>query len=96
MDGRKHYDARYDAQKQWIPSLKTGIEPVRGEPRKEAVKFVGYKPQPRKGEPERTHLRDKFDSLVGPTFDKTGQSLKPFAHANQVTEKEYNQESVMT
>ena len=43
------------------------------------IKFV---PTARKDNIERAHYDDRHPSMNGPTFDSTGESLRPFDQAN--------------
>lgn len=96
MGGRRHYEEKHDRQADYRHIQKVGIAIARKEPRTESVKMMNFQPIPKKPEAERRHLRDQYDSLMGPTHDNPKQGLLPFAHANQKTEKEYKQETVMT
>ena len=82
MGGRRHYDERFDRQNDYRHIQRVGNAIARIEPRTESVKMMNFVPIPKKGGPERKHLRDAHNSLMGPTHDNSGQSLLPFAHAN--------------
>jgi hypothetical protein len=96
MGGRQHFDSRKDIQKDWKPSMKTGIAPEQKDPRREGVMFIKFQPAATKGQPERLHIKEEFRSLQGPTHDHPKEGLKPFEKANQKSNNEYSQESVMT
>ena len=57
---------------------------------------INFKPAHVKDRAERHHADDRHQSLRGPTFDNTGQSLKPMEQANKQSSTEYSQETVMT
>ena len=97
MGGRRHFDEQRAATipKSWKPSLKTGIAPNHRQPNKEAVKHINFKPGEVKDKFERRHLRDKFDSLHGPTLDNPKLCIRPSEVANQQTSKEYGTETEM-
>ena len=96
-DGRRHFDAKHGQQKDWKPSMRTGLTPKgKGDP-KSGVKHIDFKPIEGKGQPERLHIQPKNPSLQGPgheVYDQKG--LRPFEYANQKSTGEYNQEKVMT
>ena len=62
----------------------------------QSVKHMDFKPIPAKLRPERAHMDERHQSMKGPTFDNTGQSILPFEQANKKSSKEYSQETVMT
>lgn len=90
MGGRRHFEER-EAQKPqtWKPSLKCGIAPQHRQPNKEAVKHIDFVPGQIKESYEKRHLRDKFDSLTGPTHDNPNLSIRAFEQANARTNKEW-------
>ena len=51
---------------------------------------VNFKPAHVKDRAERHHNDERHPSLRGPTFDNTGQSLKPMEQANKESSKEYS------
>jgi hypothetical protein len=63
MGGRQHFDSRTDSQKDWKPSMKTGIAPDQKDPRREGVMFIKFQPAATKGQPERMHIKEEFRSL---------------------------------
>ena len=76
--------------------MKTGIDPPQKEQRREGVKFIKFEPAHVKGQPERRHKAEEHKSLMGPTNDNPKEGLRPFENANQKSQNEYLQESVMT
>ena len=90
MGGRKHFEGTMDKQKDWKPSLKTGNEQEHLPRRPMAVKHIEFKPAIQKGQPERLHLKDQYDSLKGPTGDNPQVGLRAFEVANKPTETEHN------
>jgi hypothetical protein len=69
MGGRRHYEEKFDRQSDYRHIQRVGNAIARGEPRTESVKMMNFVPIPKKGGPERRHLRDNYDSLLGPTND---------------------------
>jgi hypothetical protein len=88
--GRVHFEGQRGSQKDWKPSLVTGITPVSKDPRNQGVKNINFKPIDVKDYHERRHLKPAFDSLAGPTNDNLPIGLRAFEVANKVTEGEYN------
>lgn len=96
MGGRRHYEEKFDRQADYRHIQRVGNAIARKEPKTESVKMINFEPIPKKDAPERRHLRDAHDSLLGPTHDNPKQGLLPFAQANKKSAKEYKQETVMT
>ena len=95
MGGRKHYESqnqKSNSNYEWKPSMKTGIKPDNKEPRKSGIKHINFDPTKGKLAPERAHLRDKHDSLRGPTLDNPKFCMQKFEQANQGSSNEWNTE----
>ena len=58
MGGRRHYDEKFDRQKDYRHIQRVGNAIARKDPRNESVKMMNFKPIPKKEAPERRHLRD--------------------------------------
>ena len=86
-----------DQQRNWKPSLKTGIQIESRQPPTQGVKHINYKPAIQKDYHERRHMPRAHESLQGPTNDNPNYCMRigyPMAYSNSVNE--YTQEKVMT
>jgi hypothetical protein len=72
--------------------MRTGIKPDNKEPGKTGQKHINFKPTQARPAPERSHLRDQFGSMKGPTLDNPNFCMQKFEQANQPSSKEWNTE----
>ena len=99
MGGRLHFDhqnKQTNNDPKWKPSMKIGITPKDKGEKGSGVKHINYKPAPVKGQAERAHLRDAFNSLQGHTMDNSNFCMKKTEIAYKLSTKEYTQEGTMT